>query len=46
MANILNPTMALSTTSDQATITVSYMLRFGAHERPTLETGSPALHRR
>ena len=43
MAHISNPTMTLSTTSDQVTITVSYMVRFGGHERLTLPTGSPAL---
>jgi hypothetical protein len=43
MAYILNPAMALSTTSDKVTITVSYTVRFGSHERLTLSTGSPAL---
>ena len=43
MAHILNPSMAISTTSDKVTITVSYTVRFGLHERLTLTTGSPAL---
>jgi hypothetical protein len=43
MAYILNPTMSLSTTADKVTITVSYTVRFGGHERLTLSTGSPAL---
>jgi hypothetical protein len=43
MANILNPTMTLSTTWDQVTIAVSYTVRWAAHEQLTLSTGSPAL---